>query len=273
MNFIILFPGSTAILWTNVELIHLSLVFGSEAIPGLSFLWHNRVILWPYGTVQPELVLYEFNRLFCVQYQFFFLLGVHPQRQCLRLNEEQTILVYWGPNHFSTSWHSKTSLTVDQENSWFKPPHYLQACTADLSTHRWCCMQNNQLQIKSHVELQDNSKYLKITTTGSHITANLSWTNFRLGWNKNCKLDSVICKFHHWHSFRQVLYWLSGLSCNDENFIQKSGGQRAAAANGIALVCMDTSPSEFSHLQNLVWILNISVGQCERFVVPSPNRL
>jgi len=39
-----------------------------------------------------------------------------------------------------------------------------------------------------------------------------------------------------------VLYWLSGLTCNDENFIQKSGGQRAAAANGIALVCMDTSP-------------------------------
>ena len=160
-------------------------------------------------------------------------------------------------NEFDRQW-------IDQENSWFKPPHYLQACTADVSTHRWCCLQNNQLLIKSYVELQDNSKYWKITTTGSHITANLSWTNFRLGWNKNCKLDSIVCKFHHWHSCRQVLYWLSGLTCNDENFIQKSGGQRAAAANGIALVCMDTSPSEFSHLHNLVWILNISVGQCVR---------
>lgn len=40
----------------------------------------------------------------------------------------------------------------------------------------------------------------------------------------------------------QVLYWLSGLTCTDENFIIKSGAQRAAAAHGIALVAPDTSP-------------------------------
>lgn len=39
-----------------------------------------------------------------------------------------------------------------------------------------------------------------------------------------------------------VLYWLSGLSCNDENFIIKSGAQRIASAEGIALVAPDTSP-------------------------------
>ncbi|KAF8648733.1 hypothetical protein HU200_064788 [Digitaria exilis] len=39
-----------------------------------------------------------------------------------------------------------------------------------------------------------------------------------------------------------VLYWLSGLTCTDENFIIKSGAQRAAAAHGIALVAPDTSP-------------------------------
>ncbi|KAF0926825.1 hypothetical protein E2562_027416 [Oryza meyeriana var. granulata] len=39
-----------------------------------------------------------------------------------------------------------------------------------------------------------------------------------------------------------VLYWLSGLTCNDENFITKAGAQRAAAAHGIALVAPDTSP-------------------------------
>ncbi|KAJ0980884.1 hypothetical protein J5N97_009139 [Dioscorea zingiberensis] len=39
-----------------------------------------------------------------------------------------------------------------------------------------------------------------------------------------------------------VLYWLSGLTCNDENFIIKSGAQRAAASEGIALVAPDTSP-------------------------------
>lgn len=39
-----------------------------------------------------------------------------------------------------------------------------------------------------------------------------------------------------------VLYWLSGLTCTDENFIIKSGAQRMAAAKGIALVAPDTSP-------------------------------
>ena len=39
-----------------------------------------------------------------------------------------------------------------------------------------------------------------------------------------------------------VLYWLSGLTCSDENFVQKAGAQRAAAELGIALVVPDTSP-------------------------------
>ncbi|KAL9672328.1 hypothetical protein QQ045_028578 [Rhodiola kirilowii] len=39
-----------------------------------------------------------------------------------------------------------------------------------------------------------------------------------------------------------VLYWLSGLTCTDENFIIKSGAQRAASAEGLALVVPDTSP-------------------------------
>jgi len=39
-----------------------------------------------------------------------------------------------------------------------------------------------------------------------------------------------------------VLYWLSGLTCTDENFVNKAGAQRYAAENGIAIVCPDTSP-------------------------------
>lgn len=42
----------------------------------------------------------------------------------------------------------------------------------------------------------------------------------------------------------QILYWLSGLTCTDENFIMKSGAQRAASANGVALIAPDTSPSK-----------------------------
>ena len=39
-----------------------------------------------------------------------------------------------------------------------------------------------------------------------------------------------------------VLYWLSGLTCTDENFSVKAGAQRVAAELGIALVIPDTSP-------------------------------
>ena len=39
-----------------------------------------------------------------------------------------------------------------------------------------------------------------------------------------------------------VLYWLSGLTCTDENFMQKAGAQRVASELGLALVCPDTSP-------------------------------
>lgn len=39
-----------------------------------------------------------------------------------------------------------------------------------------------------------------------------------------------------------VLYWLSGLTCTDENFMQKAGAQRTAAELGIAIVAPDTSP-------------------------------
>ncbi|MEH6626916.1 MAG: S-formylglutathione hydrolase [Motiliproteus sp.] len=39
-----------------------------------------------------------------------------------------------------------------------------------------------------------------------------------------------------------VLYWLSGLTCNDENFVAKAGAQRIAAELGLAILCPDTSP-------------------------------
>jgi S-formylglutathione hydrolase len=39
-----------------------------------------------------------------------------------------------------------------------------------------------------------------------------------------------------------ALWWLSGLTCTDENVMQKSGIQRRAAALGLAVVAPDTSP-------------------------------
>ena len=39
-----------------------------------------------------------------------------------------------------------------------------------------------------------------------------------------------------------VLYWLSGLTCTEENFIVKAGAQRVAAELGLAIIAPDTSP-------------------------------
>lgn len=39
-----------------------------------------------------------------------------------------------------------------------------------------------------------------------------------------------------------VVYWLSGLSCSEENFMAKAGAQRIAAELGLMIVAPDTSP-------------------------------
>lgn len=63
----------------------------------------------------------------------------------------------------------------------------------------------------------------------------------------------------------QVLYWLSGLTCTDENFIIKSGTQRSASSEGVALITPDTSPSKNNcgtHFQVLMMFLGaILIGK------------
>lgn len=44
------------------------------------------------------------------------------------------------------------------------------------------------------------------------------------------------------HQACPVLYWLSGLTCSEQNFITKAGAQRYAAEHGLILVAPDTSP-------------------------------
>lgn len=39
-----------------------------------------------------------------------------------------------------------------------------------------------------------------------------------------------------------ALWWLSGLTCTDENFMIKAGAQRRATELGLAIICPDTSP-------------------------------
>ena len=42
------------------------------------------------------------------------------------------------------------------------------------------------------------------------------------------------------------LFWLSGLTCSEQNFITKSGAQRVAAELGVILIVPDTSPRHLS---------------------------
>jgi S-formylglutathione hydrolase len=57
-----------------------------------------------------------------------------------------------------------------------------------------------------------------------------------------------------------VLYWLSGLTCTDENFMQKAGALRVAAELGIAIVAMDTSPRGYDVADNPDYDLGQGAG-------------
>ena len=49
--------------------------------------------------------------------------------------------------------------------------------------------------------------------------------------------DSVLSGEH-----RSTLYWLSGLTCTEQNFITKAGAQKYAAQHQLIVVSLDTSP-------------------------------
>lgn len=59
----------------------------------------------------------------------------------------------------------------------------------------------------------------------------------------NCTMTfSVYLPPQAQHGPVPAVYWLSGLTCTDENFMIKAGAQRYAAELGIALIAPDTSP-------------------------------
>ncbi|MFB3077853.1 MAG: alpha/beta hydrolase-fold protein, partial [Lysobacterales bacterium] len=58
--------------------------------------------------------------------------------------------------------------------------------------------------------------------------------------SKSCDCDMIFGIFLPSQAKQQpvpVLYWLSGLTCTDENFMIKSGALRVAAELGLAIVC------------------------------------
>lgn len=59
-----------------------------------------------------------------------------------------------------------------------------------------------------------------------------------------------------------VIYWLSGLTCTDDNFVQKAGAQQYAAEEGVAIVCPDTSPrgDDVPGDPNKAWDFGLGAG-------------
>ena len=57
-----------------------------------------------------------------------------------------------------------------------------------------------------------------------------------------------------------VLWWLSGLTCTDENFRVKAGAQRYAAELGMALVIPDTSPRGVQVPDDVAYYLGQGAG-------------
>ena len=83
-----------------------------------------------------ELVPNDFDFLFSIHnMNNLFPVVVHAWRWCLNLNGEEPILVYWGSNTFEYLLACQNMFDPNWTNiecSAFKPPHYLQECTANL---------------------------------------------------------------------------------------------------------------------------------------------
>ncbi|MCC7515805.1 MAG: S-formylglutathione hydrolase [Pseudomonadales bacterium] len=59
-----------------------------------------------------------------------------------------------------------------------------------------------------------------------------------------------------------LLWWLSGLTCNDQNFVTKAGSQRIASELGIAIIAPDTSPrgDDVPDDPNKAWDFGLGAG-------------
>ena len=62
-----------------------------------------------------------------------------------------------------------------------------------------------------------------------------------------------------------VLFWLSGLTCTDTNFVFKASALGIAAQYGIALVCPDTSPRGANVPSSDSWDFGQGAGKFRKF--------
>lgn len=96
---------------------------------------------------------------------------------------------------------------------------------------------------------QQMSATSSVTSSANEVSANRCFG----GWQKRFSHQSAVLNCEMYFSVYlppaaelakplPVVYWLSGLTCTDENFVTKAGAQRVASELGIMLVIPDTSP-------------------------------
>ena len=119
----------------------------------------NKVLLHLNGTLHRELVPYDFQWLFCIQKQWF----LYTRGPCLKVVFE----FEWVATYFGLL-RAKLILAPLCMPKWVWPSMnrcrmvFVQNFPLPPSMHGRCCMQNNQLLTKSHVELEDNSNYITL---------------------------------------------------------------------------------------------------------------
>ena len=90
-----------------------------------------------------------------------------------------------------------------------------------------------------------------MTSNPNELTLVASYRSFG-GWQRvyrhfskvlDCEMNfGVYLPPHFEHQTCPVLYWLSGLTCTEQNFITKAGSQQYAAHHSFIIVAPDTSP-------------------------------
>lgn len=100
-------------------------------------------------------------------------------------------------------------------------------------------------------EISSNKCFNGVQKVFSHFSQELS-----------CDMNFAIYLPAKSESKCPVLYYLSGLTCNESNFVQKGGFQRLADEGGIIVVCPDTSPRNIEGLstENFSWDFGYGAG-------------
>lgn len=82
---------------------------------------------------------------------------------------------------------------------------------------------------------------MKINKTKEHKTFD-GYTRFYEHDSVSTKTKMKFSTFEPLKKAKKALIWLSGLTCNEENFISKAGAQQYLSELGIMVICPDTSP-------------------------------